>query len=257
MRPLRYEDIYPKQAILPTRAEQAEREWGCDHADGDYLPLLQSLRHPNRPYCRQTIILKVDDNNYSGDSRVLYRSSEDMFGLLVFGWGSCSACDALQACTTQEDVEELANQLEQQIKWLPRAKMLEYLTDKDWAGEFHWGEETKRFVAAATALLSNHDTETARLPYRDAMQTKQLCNAADVLREAIGYSSSQASTECTPQDMVDLSGMVAATMSHYRALVSETEIARNALCTILEVKPLPTLSELVELVRRRKKDGEL
>ena len=42
------------------------------------------------------IVIKVDDDDYQGDSRVLYEGYKDEVGYLQFGWGSCSGCDALQ-----------------------------------------------------------------------------------------------------------------------------------------------------------------
>ena len=38
-------------------------------------------------------LLQVDDNDYQGDSRILVRDYH-RYGLLLFGWGSCSGCDA-------------------------------------------------------------------------------------------------------------------------------------------------------------------
>lgn len=53
-----------------------------------YQPIMDSFGN---------IILQVDDNDYQGDSRLLYRE-DDRIGFLQFGWGSCSGCDSLQAC---------------------------------------------------------------------------------------------------------------------------------------------------------------
>ena len=44
----------------------------------EYTPLLESLG------C--DICLQVDDDNYQGDSRVLFRSG-NRWGILIFGWG--------------------------------------------------------------------------------------------------------------------------------------------------------------------------
>lgn len=111
---------------------------------GDYQPLLNAFG---------TILLQVDDTDYQGDSRVLYEK-DDLYGVLIFGWGSCSGCDALQACGTPQEVEELAITLYQSIQWLPLKEQLAYMKNHDWAGDFSWhAEETQQFVAQALALL--------------------------------------------------------------------------------------------------------
>jgi len=38
------------------------------------------------------------------------------YGFLIFGYGSCSGCDSLLACESFEDLEELRNRYESQIK---------------------------------------------------------------------------------------------------------------------------------------------
>ena len=48
---------------------------------GDYQPLLESFEYD--------ILLQIDDNDYQGDSRLLFKDG-DRFGILTFGWGSCS-----------------------------------------------------------------------------------------------------------------------------------------------------------------------
>ena len=56
------------------------------YGPGDYSPILLSFD--------AEIVLAADDQDYQGDSYVLYRRG-DSFGVLIFGWGSCSGCDAL------------------------------------------------------------------------------------------------------------------------------------------------------------------
>lgn len=56
--------------------------------------------------------------SYSGDSVYLFGSSSyGNYGILIFGWGSCSGCDTLQACNNAKDVEELREKLNSEIKW--------------------------------------------------------------------------------------------------------------------------------------------
>jgi len=114
--------------------------WGVD----DYQPLLKSLGE---------IILQVDDKDYQGDSRILLQKGSEI-GLLIFGWGSCSGCDALQACDSYEEVETLRAGLVQEIKWLDQKAMLEYMENKDWGLDHAWhDDETKQFVEQAITML--------------------------------------------------------------------------------------------------------
>lgn len=62
------------------------------------------------------VLVQVDAGAYSGDTLVLL-SKNGLYGFLAFGWGSCSGCDALQACQTFADVDELIDSLESSIQW--------------------------------------------------------------------------------------------------------------------------------------------
>lgn len=112
----------------------------------DYVPMLESMG---------AVLLQVDDDDYQGDSRVLYRDGERV-GLLIFGWGSCSGCDALQACSTYGEVDALRGELLNGIKWFASpADALQYFNTHDWEGDYSWSDDKSReFVAKAQALLA-------------------------------------------------------------------------------------------------------
>lgn len=115
----------------------------------DYQPMLDAFGE---------IVVQVDDNDYSGDSRVLY-DENGKIGLLIFGWGSCCGCDALQGCNTLEEVQELCDELQAQIKWFEgKEEALEYFTYHDWEGDYSWGaSETKEFVGKCIEYLKTPD----------------------------------------------------------------------------------------------------
>ncbi len=73
----------------------------------EYDPIIRSFG---------TVLVQNEDDNWSGDTRVLLRNG-NRYGFLVIGWGSCSGCDALQGCRTFAEVDELINQIESDIKW--------------------------------------------------------------------------------------------------------------------------------------------
>ena len=118
---------------------------GYFRAPGEYDPLIKIIG---------SVALQVDDDDYSGDSRVLYKDGE-RFGVLIFGWGSCSGCDALQSCGSWKEVADIANEMQRDTKWFDSAAdALAYFETHDWAGDYSWhAEETRQFVEQASALF--------------------------------------------------------------------------------------------------------
>ena len=99
------------------------------------------------------VLVQVDDNDYQGDTRVVYYK-DGQYGFLNFGWGSCSGCDALQACDNEEDVDKLIDSLEQDVKWFDSLQELKaYITDSQrkysyYSHEAEWAD----FVVKVLAL---------------------------------------------------------------------------------------------------------
>jgi hypothetical protein len=112
----------------------------------DYDELLKSFGHE--------VVLKVDERNYQGDSWVIFRDG-GRYGYLCFGWGSCSGCDALQACQNEEDVEELRQKLRSDTRWFDDAEAcLDFFYGHDWEGDHVWhAEEFHSFLDRAKTLL--------------------------------------------------------------------------------------------------------
>lgn len=104
------------------------------------------------------VLHRVDDDDYQGDTRVLLRDG-DRYGILTFGWGSCSGCDALEACRDYEEVTELRDGLWNRVHWEPsREAMLEYVNDKDWPLEYSWSsKEHRQFVADIKKMLAQEN----------------------------------------------------------------------------------------------------
>lgn len=104
----------------------------------DYQPIINSFG---------SVLIQVDDSDYQGDTRVILEH-DSKFGWLNFGWGSCSGCDALQACTTHKDIDLLINDLKNSIKWFDTLDSLkQYFSTKDWALDYSWHrEEQKTFI---------------------------------------------------------------------------------------------------------------
>lgn len=94
-----------------------------------------------------------DTGNYQGDLLFLLRHQDGRPGFLVFGYGSCSACDSLAACNTVEDYLALRDEMASLTRWFHTdAERLAFLKQNDadhvpqW---FHYGkpaEVVQKFV---------------------------------------------------------------------------------------------------------------
>lgn len=115
--------IYPKKAAYADAHPQSYENYGPQISD--YIPLIDSMGD---------VLAQWDENDYQGDS-VVVLSRQGQFGVLVFGWGSCSGCDALQACGTWEEVNDLRRELFDSIRWGTATDAADYLTGHDWEGD--------------------------------------------------------------------------------------------------------------------------
>lgn len=85
----------------------------------------------------ETILMREDDD-YQGDSYYLLRDGLRL-GILVFGWGSCSGCDARQACCGLGELTALRDELHDSIKWFDNEDELrDYILGKTWETEWYY-----------------------------------------------------------------------------------------------------------------------
>jgi hypothetical protein len=127
----------------------------ADTAYGDYSydDLVRSMEFDE-------IAVREDDDDYQGDTYMLVRKGE-RWGLLIFGWGSCSGCDTLQDLNgysrAEPDVDgivELRDRMYNSIRWGTAAELRRYLLDKDWNLEWHGSQSAFRvFLAEAVRHL--------------------------------------------------------------------------------------------------------
>ena len=117
---------------MKTAFELFSQEYGETKLEGcicDYTPILEQFGE---------ILIRVDESDYQGDSFLIYKKG-DAYGYLCFGWGSCSGCDALQACRTIHEVQELMDSLCNDILWFNSLEELkDYFAQKDWTLEYSW-----------------------------------------------------------------------------------------------------------------------
>ena len=100
-----------------------------------------------------TIVANETDDDYQGDSILLVEKNGE-YGLLTFGWGSCSGCDAYEAAYGNEsELNELGDELVGSIEWvgsLTAAK--DRVASKDWDGTWLQKDTIQRFKAAVAEL---------------------------------------------------------------------------------------------------------
>ena len=111
-----------------------------EHGLAGYDDILNEFGH---------VVFQVDDDDdYEGDSRVLLEREGPYYGVLIFGFGSCSGCDALLACCTYEDLDELIAHFERDIHWFgSKEELLDWTKNRDWGLQWSWhARETKEFI---------------------------------------------------------------------------------------------------------------
>lgn len=120
-------------------------DWEEGYGPSSYQPIIDAIGE---------VVVQVDDDDYQGDSRLLYRRGEE-FGFLIFGWGSCSGCDALQAADTAQEVQALADGMEASVEWLSGYAMRDKLTTWEATQGQHWWRENegKEFVRRCLEVL--------------------------------------------------------------------------------------------------------
>lgn len=63
------------------------------------------------------VLVEASDHDYQGDTFALVRGGDGRVGYVQFGWGSCSGCDALQACSTLADLGRLTDSIVSGVRW--------------------------------------------------------------------------------------------------------------------------------------------
>ena len=126
---------------IETVATMSEHGW----IDTSYDALVGSIG---------SIVDQEDIGSYQGDILYLIRDGE-RWGIVCVGYGSCSGCDALQACSTLGDVGQLRDSISNGVRWADDAEgMLELLEDTDWRAQWYSEEEgTKTFIERCKARM--------------------------------------------------------------------------------------------------------
>ena len=139
--------MIPIEELIP---EDFDYWWG-----GTYKELIESLGHQ--------IVVSKDLGAYQGNSLLLLKG-EQGWGYLTFGWGSCSGCDWLEGCSNRNELDELRQTLDSQIRWGSREDTAEFLVSHDWEGDhfYHYDDELgvyKFIVNALSAIIDENEAE--------------------------------------------------------------------------------------------------
>ena len=162
------------------------RDGKWSYFDGDYGDLVSSFGYE--------MVREERVGDYQGDLYYLLRDG-DRWGFLAVGYGSCSGCDALQACEKPTDVESLRESIHNNILWANSSgELWDRLVALDWKGNWY-GEEGKavgrKFLShlhkpevseSLRLLLLNDDTHDYVIA--DAAEECGLTSVATALRES-------------------------------------------------------------------------
>ena len=93
------------------------------------------------------VVNENSSDDYQGSSWYLLRDN-NRFGYLSFGWGSCSGCDALEACSNVEEAIQLRDELWQSITWFDSSnEARKFFNQHDWEADSSFREENfKQFI---------------------------------------------------------------------------------------------------------------
>lgn len=95
--------------------------------------------------------------DYTGDFvAVLY--TQGMYGLLVHGYGSCSGCDELLFCETEQDVAELSCYLRNTIRPYPDFESLKHDSlKKDGRFWYMYDKDFEEFLNETESLIARRN----------------------------------------------------------------------------------------------------
>lgn len=91
--------------------------------------------------------------DYQGDYFYLLKRGDE-YAFLVLGYGSCSGCDALEACYDLSDKMELFSDIVTGIQWMTKKELRKELLDKD--EKIHWyssDDDAKKFIKNCAGML--------------------------------------------------------------------------------------------------------
>lgn len=101
------------------------------------------------------VVVSESVGDYQGDTYALIRDGK-RYGFQVWGYGSCSGCDALEGAETMAELAALRDSLQGDITWFDDAAgALVYFQTKDWELERCYDRDhAEKFIRESVAALS-------------------------------------------------------------------------------------------------------
>lgn len=92
--------------------------------------------------------------DYQGDIFYLLKNNDE-YSILDIGYGSCSGCDALEACDTREDRIELAESIKSSMKWFSKKDLLDHLNVEYLETQyFYYQTDAKEIIEKYKGILN-------------------------------------------------------------------------------------------------------
>lgn len=87
---------------------------------------------------------------------VLWRSVEGPYGFVSFGYGSCSQCDELEACSTYAEVAKVRKEMWERVHWEDNAcNMFSWMYARDWKLQWYGHvPHAGKFITRSAEILS-------------------------------------------------------------------------------------------------------
>jgi hypothetical protein len=108
-----------------------------------------------------TVVMDAAVGSYQGDIHMIVESA-GRYGYVSVSYGSCSGCDALQACESVRQLQDLCDGIEGSVKWFDSPDALaEWFSSRDWEVQvgYDYNGELKTFVEAVKTRFVSWCTE--------------------------------------------------------------------------------------------------
>ena len=95
---------------------------------------------------------------YQGDEFVLMSSSNDSdtwYRVLVFGFGSCTGCDALQSCKSYEEIDNIITSFDSSIGYFNNVDELKEYVNDEYHRENNWWMFNETFRVEVRAYINS------------------------------------------------------------------------------------------------------
>jgi len=136
-------ELNPFELLESNPLPDVKDEWG-DYSYS-YEDLLKSITD------KVEWLVEGGYQDYQGDFYYFGKDQQGAFYFVVGGYGSCSGCDALQACDTYEDLIELRSELKRSIRKFDSLEEFEGWFNNDAQTEWYNDEDIEDFIEKANS----------------------------------------------------------------------------------------------------------